>query len=364
VLATVLDEVGQAEDAATASLLAELARGNMMVNDFAGAAQVAEQALTVAEALELEQVVIEALNTRGTSLGGLGRRQEAVALLTHALRLADDSGNVQSAIRARNNLGYTLGADDPRQTYRYMREATDLARRVGLRVAELFHLLGEWEWILTAVQEIRSRGWAPSEGASLETGGPIQIRAFRGDPVGAEDAAEAELQFFGDVTDPQVLAWISNMRAWIALASGRLDEACRHGLEALDIDPNVDHAAPALFAALLMRDRARTVQVADALAELKLRGRLAGALRTLARGGTAALDHPTEEAIALLRTANQAFRDVEAHLHVGMSLACAAVLLAGLHPWAIEARLEAESVFDSLEATALRRLLDDCLARP
>jgi tetratricopeptide (TPR) repeat protein len=370
VLTAVVDEVGQGEDAATASLLAELARGNMLVLNYAGAAQVAEQALSVAEALELEPVVIEALNTRGTSLGSLGRHQEAVALLSHALRLADGTGNIQSAIRARNNLGYTLNPDDPKETYRYMREAMDLARRVGLRGAEVFHLrgaidsaltMGDWEWILGVVEEARRRGFADSEVAELEAGGPIQIRAFRGDPAGAEEAAETDMRFLEDVTDPQALAWRSNMRGWLAMAAGRLADAGRHGLEALEMDPIIEHAAPALFAALLMRDQAKMIEMAAALDNLKIRGRVVGAMRTLARG---ALLHPSEEATGLLTGATRTFRDLDLHLYLGMSLACAAVLLAGRDPWAVEARVEAESVFDSLEASSLRRLLEDCLARP
>ena len=134
-LEATLSDLDETVDAAVrAEVLSNLSRALMRSDETARAIEMADRALAIAERLDLELIVAEAFNNKGSSLGYLGRRREAVALLEAAVRVAQAGGFVGAELRALANLGAIVSGDDPRRAREVDREGLALARRVGHRM--------------------------------------------------------------------------------------------------------------------------------------------------------------------------------------------------------------------------------------
>ncbi len=94
----------RAEEAEMMALGAELSRAQMRAFRNQESADVALEVLKAAEATGNPQVAVEAMNTRGTVLGGVGRVYESIALLRESLRLAEQHALPYETLRALNNL--------------------------------------------------------------------------------------------------------------------------------------------------------------------------------------------------------------------------------------------------------------------
>ena len=101
-------------------------------------AAAAEEALPALESFELTEQIADAMITRGTALGALGRIRQGLALIKGGLELADAEGYAFTSIRARINLTYIGAVEDPVMGFNAYREAYDLARRTGQRGMVLF----------------------------------------------------------------------------------------------------------------------------------------------------------------------------------------------------------------------------------
>lgn len=114
------------------ALGAELARAYMLSGQSRLAAETADMTLAGAEATGDLELVIEAINTKGTALGSSGRVLESLALVREAVRLAAEFGAGKAQARAINNfivLNRVNGAYGDLGTIRKGRE---LAERLGL----------------------------------------------------------------------------------------------------------------------------------------------------------------------------------------------------------------------------------------
>jgi class 3 adenylate cyclase/tetratricopeptide (TPR) repeat protein len=101
-------------------------------------AAAAEEALPALEGLELTDQIANAMITRGTALGAMGRIRQGLALIQGGLELADAEGYAFTSIRARINLTYIGSVEDPVMGFNAYREAYDIARRTGQRGMALF----------------------------------------------------------------------------------------------------------------------------------------------------------------------------------------------------------------------------------
>jgi class 3 adenylate cyclase/tetratricopeptide (TPR) repeat protein len=101
-------------------------------------AAAAEEALPALESLELTDQIANAMITRGTALGAMGRIRQGLALIKGGLELADAEGYAFTSIRARINLTYVGSVEDPVMGFNAYREAYDIARRTGQRGMALF----------------------------------------------------------------------------------------------------------------------------------------------------------------------------------------------------------------------------------
>jgi predicted ATPase/class 3 adenylate cyclase len=150
-------------DADLAELAAQLARFSYFAGDTDRALERVERALQIAEALDLPDVLSEALNTKALIFYTLGRSREAAGLLGHALSIALEHDKPSAALRALNNLvDLSNSSDQYAEADRLVEEGLSLARRVGNRFWEsslLGHVypkyaLGKWDDLLESLHQI------------------------------------------------------------------------------------------------------------------------------------------------------------------------------------------------------------------
>src|SRR5207253_1543143 len=123
-----------------------------------------ERALAAAEARQYWWVLSQALNTKSLILKARGRMEEGVALLMHALRIAEEHNIADAMSRAFFNLANELLVDDrSEEALEYDIRNLELARLLGKqndeRTAQI-HLvlnyvsLGRWEETDRLLEEI------------------------------------------------------------------------------------------------------------------------------------------------------------------------------------------------------------------
>jgi predicted ATPase/DNA-binding SARP family transcriptional activator len=146
-----------------AALTAELARLHFFLGESHAAACRTEQALEMAEALELPDVLCAALNTQSSLLQTAGRYDEALALLERAHAIARDDDLGKPLLRTLFNLSHQMTTRDRQleATQNDLR-GLELSRQRGDRMFEQFFLvnllwgyvlLGEWDAALGVVEE-------------------------------------------------------------------------------------------------------------------------------------------------------------------------------------------------------------------
>ncbi len=165
---------GDEPDSDLAVVAAQLGRFLVLGSRYAEAAPLLEEALELAEQLELPEVYSQALNSKAVFLIFSDRPDEAGWLLKRALDVALEHGLTAAAMRAYNNLGEGLVSQDRfAESAALWEQQLELARRVGDRFWELtavsgslFSLiaLGRWEDALALSREVRGA----EEIASLE----------------------------------------------------------------------------------------------------------------------------------------------------------------------------------------------------
>ena len=156
---------GGEPDADVAVVVAQLGRLLALEGNYGEAAPLLDEALELAEHLELPEVYSQALSSRALLLWDSDRLDEAGILLRRALEVALEHGLTAAADRAYNNLGGVLESQDRfAEIVALSEQRLELARRVGDRSSELAALtgsvssllpLGRWEDALALAQEAR-----------------------------------------------------------------------------------------------------------------------------------------------------------------------------------------------------------------
>jgi len=134
---------GEEPDPDVALVAGQLGRFLAVAGRYDEAAPTLEEALELAEHLELPDVYCQALASRAIALTNRGRLREAGTLLRHALEVALDNGLTGAALRAYNNLGVVLESQDRfAEAIEVANQSIVLARRAGDRPRELGWLSG------------------------------------------------------------------------------------------------------------------------------------------------------------------------------------------------------------------------------
>ncbi len=219
-------------DADMATLAAQLGRLHFFAGNSDDARRWIEQALDVAEGLQLPAVIASALNTKSILL--MSRRHESHALIGEALRVALDNNLGSEALRAYNNLVVLLDAEDrPEEIRPVQEEALALARRRGDRFWEIRFVGalcvqrrfdGEWDEVAALVDLL------PGADESVDVLVATAYCALASIAVERGDAAQAHTWLapvpeVESSDDRQLLAITGWKRELLAQADGRLEDA-------------------------------------------------------------------------------------------------------------------------------------------
>jgi class 3 adenylate cyclase/tetratricopeptide (TPR) repeat protein len=263
---------GDEPDGDFAMLAAQLGRMLYFEGHTTEAAEKIERALDLAEALQLPEVLSQALNTKAVILGSAGRTTESNILLRHALEVALENGLSSAALRAYNNLGAGLTALDRHQeSVSISEEAAAYARKIGDHHTELMMLsgvvsdgvpLGRWDEALEMAERLAGEDLGLGVSTELQT--LVQVYIARGDLGAAEEA----LGRAGDLSGSEDLqvrsGYLSNLAA-LRLGQGRPTEALEAGQAAFHLGAQLGIRTPlvkeglvqALEAAFALNDRDR-----------------------------------------------------------------------------------------------------------
>jgi class 3 adenylate cyclase/tetratricopeptide (TPR) repeat protein len=203
------------------------------------ALQYLEEALELAETLELPGVYSHALSSRGVSLLRTGRLDESTVVLRRALEVALEHDIGPAASRAYNNLAVAWEClDRYERELEVAEEALALTRRKGDRSSEIAWLVGsllsclalgrwdeaiEWADEARSITELSSVPWAESGLLDLA---PIYVR--RGELEAAEDVLR-ELVGLRSSGNEEIAAAYACVEAELLRAQGRQAEAVERG---------------------------------------------------------------------------------------------------------------------------------------
>jgi class 3 adenylate cyclase/tetratricopeptide (TPR) repeat protein len=354
-----------------AELAANLSRAYMRMVRPDEAIATADRALTIAERLNLDDVVAEALINKGSAIGMLGRRREAVSLAEGAVRLAT-GGLPSREMRIRHNLAVHLLEDEPRRALDQLRATLDVARRVGDH--------GHFVWVLgTIVWQSLAAGIDLDEVVAMAREA-LEVTSIAGDrgrlraAIAAVEVARGEdLEtvpaamdaIYGDSTDPEEAFYRDLPKAQVSLARGDLEEAYRLGMRIGQLKTQATEFGllVAFRAATALRDVDRLRPVAARVFDLPGTGLFPSALRVLSAAAVAALEGRRGEAVAAFRDTRQILRRLENWYDYATAAVDAITLLpdeAELLEWAAEARpilerVRAAPALASLDATLANR---------
>ncbi|MGZ4398982.1 MAG: AAA family ATPase, partial [Gaiellaceae bacterium] len=215
-----------------AAALAQLGRARALAGQSEVAGAPLEEALTLAERLQLPEVFVQALTSKALVVLTQGRLAEARILLEAAAERANAEQLYGSALRAQNNLLVVLEASD---RYAEVLELSDrsiaLARRRGDRrwesnlrtggLTELF-MLGRWDEGLVVAAEETPFAATQSARGSLLTAALIDCE--RGDLESARSRLAA-VEEFRHTDNSQTRVGFAAVEARILRAEGRNADA-------------------------------------------------------------------------------------------------------------------------------------------
>jgi tetratricopeptide (TPR) repeat protein len=285
---------------------AALSRAYMLAGEMQRSADVARDVLVAAEAVGNLEVVVEALNTRGTAISGLGRLHEALALLAGAIQLAAEVGSLGSEARALNNF-IVVGAINGRVSYpeiadRFLEVADrlgafDFVVRSRTRKALALAASGEFEEAKAMLESLELQEqiwWRPAVMADIE-----ELRWVLTGDAGYLEAATAQHLATPETQEPQLDDWIVGQRSLVAFLQG--ESAAAYDLAATSswefrLPESVAWVVP-LWSAMRLRDLNR---LNEAWSEGRVPvGKRFVAIDRMASAARAALSDRPEEAARL-----------------------------------------------------------------
>ncbi len=235
------DRAGElAEDAPLSpekqNVVAQVARFLSLAGRYEQALELVEQAIDMAEELGDDELLGDALNTRGVvrgSLGDPGWEED----LTRSLELGLRSNSFRAG-RAYINLGSTLldTAGDLIRSEEITREGLAFSERMGFsstalrwfmgNLADMTYLTGAWDEALTFAEG--AIAGEPHYMQQVGYGTRAEIRMARGDDRGAAEDAGIGLERARAIRDPQALDPALVLTAHVAGRSG--DQVAAHAL--------------------------------------------------------------------------------------------------------------------------------------
>jgi len=353
-----------------AALEGQLARAYMLTARWPESLPIADRVLEVAERDELVDLAADILITKGTALDNLGRHFEAIALIEAARRLLERSGNDALVTRAINNLASVLADDDPRASLEAARDGLAVMARRGERGFTLVDnaaagavRTGEWDWALAQLEAAAPEETDPvARGSALA--GILQIRAFRGIPIGDVMAELATTLATADSSAHE--AFVSLTGAYAAFAAGDLVAARAGARRYSESWPQggVEGWRLAGRAAVWTRDIDAARSDLEALEGLQRRGRAAALERASIEAGIAALEGRSGDALPKYREVLRGWDDLGLPWDRSLCAIDMATILDPREPEVVAAAAQARGTLESLGAQPFLERLEAALARP
>jgi class 3 adenylate cyclase len=306
------------DDPAVVTMVAGLAAGHMAMGHYERSSELADRALAAAERLGLAEAAVRMLTTKAQTAFYQGRLWEAIALGEGARRLAEQQDLPAEVLRVSTAMTSILALDDPRATVEAERQASDLARRLGRREAEIVMLgnmaedvrrLGDWDRMLRELESAALDDDADINDM-LRQAAIALYQAYRGE-LAATDAEELKARLM-ILEDRDVSAASHDIDGAMALTAGRFGDAARAWIANADTsDLNAPYALPKAAVAAVLGGDAETARLAlDRLAALGARGRAIEADVTVIKAGIAAIGGDLAGARLGYRAARVLFRDL------------------------------------------------------
>ncbi len=235
---------GEEPDPDLALVAAQFGRFLAIGGNLDEALPILEQALELAEHLQLPNVYSHSLSSRAIGLNRRARLQEAGAVLRHALDVALEHDLGQAAFRAYNNLAVVLESQDRfTESVELIQQALALARRVGDRLQELTWLmggivdlvsLGRWDEALAVAEEAqRADFFSPSlRSAAAGLLGLVPIYTQRGERASARSLVD-DWKALETSETPELRMSFGRARTEVLRAEGRAAEALESALESM-----------------------------------------------------------------------------------------------------------------------------------
>jgi tetratricopeptide (TPR) repeat protein len=330
----------------------------------------ADEALAIAEPRRLDRIVADAFVNKGSALGGMGRMTESVVLTRAAVELAARTGDTSLELRARNNHATMLSADDNTASQEALREALELATRVGNQQMAQW-LAGtfaygciyegtDWDAGLAVLDGALERSRSDADRARLLWLREV-IMTWRGEDTSAIDAERRIV--FESVSDPDFEAWSHMLPALEAMLAGRPGDAIAGYRRAIPLA--VQQVSDARVGLIRASHWALDLEAArDGLREAEAEtfgGRYIDAERALGRAGVAALEGRKEDALAAFRESVEHSRLQRGGFDAAMAQLSALILLPDeptIASWADEAR----ACFEAVKSPPLLARVDEAAA--
>ena len=233
-------------DPGVVALQGQQARAYFLNGDHRRAIETSEPVLEAAEHADLRDILADALVTKGSALGSLGRLQEGVGVIEIAERIARANGLSGTLLRALRNRSAIQGFDVAADATRSLaEEVLELSRRVGDlgTRADALQTLG-WCWALFDTDPDRAMAtWSDLLAEDMDAADEIPIldamlilRSWLGDSTATSLARLEDLAT--QVSEPGFRSMPLELRGWIAFADGRLADARREWEARLEIVPD------------------------------------------------------------------------------------------------------------------------------
>ena len=367
-LAAARDEYADLSDTTEyVRLTGQLARAKLLLGDPEEAIRLVDQALPLAERLEMTRETLMMVITRGPALARIGRLREGIVVLLGAVTASSSYGMPDVEMRARVNLSFAAAAEDPLLAYKVARDGVDLARRLGMRgfgyyllgnAADLALRLGEWEWAGPELEE----AVAASEDDLVAKMRLAGLRGLRGEDVEAQ--FEALAAAVAELTELQAKSGVAEVRAEVALARGEFPKSLEMAQMSfrLAIGPDGDALQTGGRVAAWVGDVDALREVLDLLEQQP--GRVAAAAIREARAAKAAMEGRRGEAVAGFLDAHRRYRELGVEVDAGICALNMVTMVGASEPEVRAVADETAALFERLGAMPFQERLAEALRAP
>ena len=372
-----LDEYATAEyEEATeqvAALHAQVARANAFASRGEEASRHIEKALVAGARLDLKELVVDALITKGWALALQRRNDEGQAVTEGAFHFARRHGYSRAEFRALNNIASYSRWSEPSWVLELLLPGYEKAARagsiddrsiLGAKVIGLATESGAWDLADRVIDELEDMTLPWFTRFQIE-GGHAQLMAFRGHVDEALSVLDEHARVLEKSSSSQDAVTTLHIRSQVLLAGGSPAEAIECTQEAREVELELwDHALipTGVSSAIWLRDTEKLRSVLEHGEGLTYRSDRLVAWLEVGRAALRGIEGDLSAASKGFHAASVMLRDLGVVVDLAMCHLDRIVALGPEGDGVQEAADEARRIFSDLGAAGLLDRLDDILA--